>query len=76
MIGWFAVFLINLAMNVVAYLLTPKPKSPKPEAAKQSESPTAEAGIPVPVIFGEITLKGPNCLWFGDQMHIQYQVKA
>jgi hypothetical protein len=57
-------------------LLTPKVKTPKPEAAKDLEDPTAEAGRPIPVVFGTITVKGLNVLWFGDKKHITYKVKA
>lgn len=59
--------LVSLALMVVSYLLTPKPKQPKPEAAKDMDSPTADAGRPIPVVFGEITIKGVNVLWFGDK---------
>jgi hypothetical protein len=68
--------LIAVAMMVISYLIAPKPKQPKPEAAKQMEDPTAEAGKERPVIFGTITLKDPNCLWFGDKAMTTYQIKA
>jgi predicted phage tail protein len=76
MIAFLVPLLISLAINIVAYLITPKPKQPKPEAAKQSEVPTADAGIPVPVVFGTITVKALNCLWYGDQTMQTFQVKA
>ena len=76
MIAWLVPLLISLAINVVAYLLMPKPKAPKPEAAKQSDVPTADAGKPIPVVFGTVTVSAVNVLWYGDQTHNQYQVKA
>ena len=76
MVAWFIPLLIGLALNVVAYLLMPKPKQAKPEAAKDMESPTAEAGREIPVVFGEMTIKSPNCLWFGDKAMHTYQVKT
>ena len=64
--AWFVQLLIGLALNIVAYLIMPKPKQPKPEAAKDLENPTAEAGRPIPVVSGSITVKGLNILWFGE----------
>ncbi len=66
----FTMFLISLAVSialaVVAYALMPKPKRSTPDMARDLEMPTAEAGRPVPVIFGEGTIKSPNALWHGD----------
>lgn len=72
---WVA-FLVALALNVVSYLLMPKPKASKPEAAKDMDDPTAEAGRPAPVVFGTVTIKGLNVLWFGEKSNRQYSVKA
>ncbi len=69
-------FLIALALNIVSYLLMPKPKQPKPDAAKDMDDPTAEAGRPIPVIFGEVTFKGLNVIWFGEKQTKSYSVKA
>lgn len=66
--------LISIAINIVAYLIMPKPKTPKPEAARELENPTAEAGRPVPVIFGTMTIKAPNILWYGDKSVREFQV--
>lgn len=57
-------------------LLTPKPKTPKPEAVKDLEDPTAEAGRPIPVVFGTITVKGLNVIWFGNKALRTYKVKG
>lgn len=67
---------VAVALSIVAYMLTPKPKQPKPAAAQDLESPTAEAGRPVPVVFGTMTMKGVNLLWYGDKQVRQYQVKS
>ena len=63
----------SLALNL---LLAPKPKAPKPEAAKDLEDPTAEAGRPIPVVFGTVTVKGLNLLWFGEKSLRTSKVKA
>lgn len=66
---------IAVVLSVVAYLLAPKP----PRVSQQSQDlrePTAEAGIPVPVPFGELTITSPNVMWYGDVRKRQYEVKA
>lgn len=71
-----AQFFIALALNVVSYLLTPKPKQPKPEAAKQMDNPTADAGKPIPVIAGTVIVKELNILGYWDKSQKTYKVKA
>lgn len=68
--------IIAVVINIVAYVLTPKPKGPKPEAVQQMDNPVAEAGKPIPVVFGEVTIKDPNFLWYGDKETNTYEVKA
>ena len=68
--------IIGLALNIIAYLLAPKPKAAKPDAARDFEAPTAEAGRPVPVIFGDVTIKGANVLWYGDIRTKTHKIKA
>lgn len=74
--GFWIALVVALVLNVVSYMLMPKPKAPKPEAAKDMDSPTAEAGRPIPVVFGTVTVKGLNVLWSGEKSVNQYQVKA
>jgi hypothetical protein len=59
--------LVALVINIVAYLIQPKPKTPKPAAAQDLDDPVAEAGRPIPVVFGTVTVKGGNILWFGNK---------
>lgn len=73
--AWWLILLVALALNVVAYLIMPKPKTSKPEAAKDMDAPTADAGRPVPVVFGTITVKGLNVLWYGDKSTRAYTIK-
>lgn len=65
--AWFIPLLVGLALNIIAYLIMPKPKQPKPEAAKDAEDPVAEAGKPLPVLSGSITVKGLNIIFFGEK---------
>lgn len=74
--AWFIPLLVGLALNIIAYLIMPKPKAPKPQAASDLEDPTAEAGRPIPVVFGTVTIKGLNIIWFGEKNMKTYQVSA
>lgn len=70
------VIAVAVAAVALTYLLRPRIKTPKPDAAKDLEDPTAEAGRPVPVVFGTITVKGLNLLWYGEKGKFTYKVKA
>lgn len=75
-----ATFFISLAISIglalIAFALMPKPKSNTPDMARDMETPTAEAGRPIPVVFGEGTIKSPNTLWYGDAVSIDTQVSV
>jgi len=68
-------FVVALALQVIAYLIMPKPKQPK-TATKDLEYPTAEAGRPIPKVWGKITITGPNILWYGEKDIYKYKVKV
>lgn len=73
---WLVALVISVAVSVVSYLLMPKPKGPKPDAAAQAENPTAEAGKPKPVLFGTAMLSETNVLGFWDKSVHTYKVKV
>lgn len=64
---WIISLLIGLAFTALSYILQPKPKSEKPAAAQEADNPTADAGKTIPVLFGTMTIKSPNILYFGDK---------
>ena len=66
-VPFLAQLLIGVGLQVIGYLLMPKPKQPKPPAATDIDDPTAEAGRPIPVVFGSITLTSPNNLGYWDK---------
>lgn len=76
MFMFFVQILISIALSLLAYLIAPKPKTPKPAAAAEMENPTADAGRPIPVVFGTMIIKGPNFLWYGDKSVIEYTVNV
>jgi hypothetical protein len=67
MVAWFIVVAIAVAVTAVAMVLMPRPKAPKPDAMDDFKNPTADAGRPLPVPFGTITVKGLNVLGFWDK---------
>lgn len=75
MIFWNLIYLVVLiAIQIAIFLLTPKPKGPQPDSTKDLQDPVAEAGKPVPVIFGTMTMKGLNALGYWDKRKIKYKV--
>lgn len=59
--------LVGVALQIIGYLLMPKPPGPKPPTLEDFKDPTADAGRPIPVVFGSVTLTGPNNIWFGEK---------
>ena len=74
--AWFLYLLLGIGLQVVGYLLMPKPKAPKPSAATDMKAPTAEAGRPAAVVFGTIHVTGPNILWWGNKYLVEKDVKV
>jgi hypothetical protein len=69
-------FAIAVALQIAGYMLAPKPAEPPPPTVEDIEAPTAEAGITMVVPFGDVLLKGPNVLWYGDKSLGRRKVKA
>lgn len=65
--AFFVQLVIGLALMVLSYLIAPKPKAPQPVETKDLDDPVAEAGKPIPVVFGTVTVKGLNILWYGNK---------
>lgn len=70
-------FLIQMAISValisLAYIILPKPKPEKPEA-QDIDLPKANAGSPIPVVFGTKTVQGLSVLWYGEKTTKKYKV--
>lgn len=56
-------YVVTLILSIA---LSPRPQKPKSAAIDDFEFPTAEEGRPIPVVFGEVDITGPNVLWYGD----------
>lgn len=65
--SFFTQLLVGVALMVLSFLLMPKPKQEKPEASRDLDNPTAEAGRPIPVVFGTLYVKGGNVIDYMDK---------
>lgn len=65
MVWWFIV--VFIVAVVVSYAMAPRAPEPIPPSVREvSNVPTAEAGRPIPVIFGTYVVKSSNIVWYGD----------
>lgn len=62
-IAYIAVLVISAFVSAA---LAPKPQPPKPASLADFDVPTAEEGRPIPVVFGTVTVTGPNVIWYGN----------
>lgn len=67
----FLQLILGIVLQVASTLLRPKPKQEKNRYVQDIKSPQASAGIPIPVVFGSMTIKSPNALYFGQAFHYQ-----
>lgn len=67
---------IGIGLQALGYLLMPQAKAAKSEEVTDMDNPTAEAGRPIPVVFGECDVNGINIIWFGDKNTNTREVKA
>jgi hypothetical protein len=54
---------LMIATTVITNLLS---KAPKASVLGDFQTPTAEEGRVIPVVFGTVLIKGPNVVWYGD----------
>lgn len=75
-IPFLAQILISTVLLIGAYLLAPKPKQPKLPSVDDLEEPTAEAGRPIPVVWGSVEMSGTNVIWYGDKKLKKRKIKS
>jgi len=68
-------FLFSLLVSVIAYAIMPKPKREKPEAARDLEAPLSQAGIPIPVVFGDIRITAVNIVAVFEKQTLTREVE-
>ncbi len=72
--GFFIQLLIGIALQFIGMLLLPRPKVSQPDTVQDMEAPTAEAGRPIPLIFGTEEIKSANVLWYGDKKTVEKEI--
>lgn len=73
---WLGQLLVGLFLNIVSYLLAPKPKQEQPPSTEDLQEPTAEAGRPMVVVMGSMRLKGANLIGAWDKQSVHRKAKA
>ncbi|WP_212525845.1 vWA domain-containing protein [Actibacterium sp. MT2.3-13A] len=58
--------IIGLIFTAISYLLTPKPKGPKPGTLDDFGIPRAAEGDEIGKIYGTVWIKSPQVAWYGD----------
>lgn len=58
---------IGVALQIIGFLLMPKPKAPPPPSTDDLENPVVAEGQEIPVVFGTITIKDPAIIWWGQK---------
>ena len=58
--------LVWVITTVIGSLLAPRPQKPAAPSAGNLEVPIAEAGKPIPVLFGTRVSHQANVVWYGD----------
>lgn len=61
----FAYLVVLVVSAFVASALAPRPSPPKPASLEDFDVPTAEEGREIPVVFGTVTVTGPNVVYYG-----------
>lgn len=77
--GW-EVLVVQLVLMVVSVAISmanqpDAPQTPNAEAGKL-ETPTAEEGSSIPVVFGTVVVKQSNVVWYGDPKVVDIVVNA
>lgn len=73
-IWWYVAVIVVSA--ILSYALAPKPAQPPKPTLEDLDMPTAEEGRPIPVVFGEVWIKGANIIWYGDLDTTPIKVKG
>ena len=62
---WIAIA-VSIALQVLAYVLTPKPEGPKNAVAGKLDIPHPPMGEEIPVIFGKVWVKEAGVNYYGN----------
>lgn len=73
---WLIELIIILVIDIIVYLIMPKPDSPPSIAAADLNTPTAEAGRPIAFPFGTVTIKSLNTLAVLEKGRREYSIEV
>lgn len=57
---------VSLALQVVSYILAPKPEGPKNAVAGKLDVPHPPMGEEIPVVFGKVWIKDAGVIYYGN----------
>jgi len=63
---WWVQLAILVVSSFLSAALAPKPPPPKPSSLDDFDTPTAEQGTPIGVVFGNVVIKAPTLVWYGN----------
>lgn len=63
---WIYYVVVLVVSAYISVALAPKPTPPKPASLEDFDVPTAEEGREIAVVFGTVTVTGPNVIWYGN----------
>lgn len=63
---WWVQLAILVITSYLSAALAPKPPPPKPNTLDDFDVPNAEQGTPIGVVFGNVIIKSPTLVWYGD----------
>ncbi len=75
-IPFFVSLLIGLALNILAYVIMPKPPTGQDQEYKDMDDPTAEAGKTIALMSGSMTIKGLNIIETANKAKIIRHTKS
>ena len=73
---WLLQIIIGLIINVIGYVLLASAQKPKPNEVRDMDDITADAGRPVPVVWGSGTIKGLNIIEVWDKESVKRNVSV
>ncbi len=73
--GWYYVAFV-VASVIISIALAPKPAGEKPPSLDELDIPTAEEGLPIPIVFGTVVVQSPNVVWYGDLGYVAIRTKS
>lgn len=66
-------FVVTLVLTIA---LAPRPPTVRAATLTDFTLPTADQGRPIPVVFGQVLITGPNCVWYGDLATVANKVHS